>query len=562
VSPRPVIFISAVTRELRSARQLVSNTLTFLGYEPEWQDVFSSEQGDLRGMLRRRIDACKGVVQLVGQCYGAEPPTVDESFGRVSYTQYEALYAHQQKKKVWYLILNDDFTTDPHDPEPEELHDLQIAYRRRLKSENLIRYSFSSPEALEANVLKLRDDLNRLRRGVKQWAAAVAILLLVSVGLSLWLVQHQSEISHTFGKTVGALQGEAEKQSKTIEQANRTIKHTDQAANEMQAVSKRNDVFMRSVNSNMDLTVALSLLDRAQQSRDGSDQGQIDAIESLLARGHNYDNSDLSGISFRGAHLAKANFKGARLHFVNLTSVKAEGADFSDTGLRFARLDEGNFEGASLSQSYSPFLWGEKAIFNKANLSGANFFSADLRNASFRGANLKNTSFAFADLRGAHFDDADLTGAYFIGAVLDGAIFTGATIADTDFNAAAADNIKLTSNQLLGICRHESALKWFVKVLEQWPSNKYSTGLEYETIVDSQYEWSIENKSLPLRPAATAAKAAGFDAQFPAEQQFHLDRSYVEKAGRYEAVHDRVETHVRFLIQNLSNDRMLKVDGK
>ena len=79
MSPRPVIFISAVSKELGSARQLVANTLTFLGYEPEWQDVFGTEQGDLRGMLQRRIDASKGVVQLVGDCYGAEPPTPDRA---------------------------------------------------------------------------------------------------------------------------------------------------------------------------------------------------------------------------------------------------------------------------------------------------------------------------------------------------------------------------------------------------------------------------------------------------------------------------------------------------
>jgi len=96
MSPRPTIFISAVSKELRSARQLVANTLTFLGYEPIWQDIFGTETGDLRQMLRTQIDQSKGVVQLVGQCYGAEPPTPDPDFGRVSYTQYEALYARKK----------------------------------------------------------------------------------------------------------------------------------------------------------------------------------------------------------------------------------------------------------------------------------------------------------------------------------------------------------------------------------------------------------------------------------------------------------------------------------
>jgi len=53
MSPRPAIFISAVSSELRSARQLVANTLIFLGYEPEWQDLFGTEEGDLRAVLRR-----------------------------------------------------------------------------------------------------------------------------------------------------------------------------------------------------------------------------------------------------------------------------------------------------------------------------------------------------------------------------------------------------------------------------------------------------------------------------------------------------------------------------
>ena len=138
MSPRSAIFISAVSRELKSARQLVANTLTFLGYEPEWQDIFGTEEGDLRAILRRRIDSCKGVVQLVGQCYGAEPPVSDEQFGRVSYTQYEALYANSKRKKVWYLFLDESFPTDPHEEEYEEKQRLQSDYRARLKADVLI----------------------------------------------------------------------------------------------------------------------------------------------------------------------------------------------------------------------------------------------------------------------------------------------------------------------------------------------------------------------------------------------------------------------------------------
>ena len=120
----PLIFISAVSRELRSGRQLAANTLTFLGYQPIWQDIFGTETGDLRGMLRQQIDQCKGVLQIVGKCYGAEPPEADPEFGRVSYTQYEALYARKRGKKVWYLFIDETFPVDVCEGEPEELRAL------------------------------------------------------------------------------------------------------------------------------------------------------------------------------------------------------------------------------------------------------------------------------------------------------------------------------------------------------------------------------------------------------------------------------------------------------
>jgi tetratricopeptide (TPR) repeat protein len=197
VTVRPIIFISAVSKELRSARQLVANTLQLLGYEPDWQDIFGTEEGELRGMIRRRIDASAGVVQLVGQCYGIEPPTIDEQFGRVSYTQYEALYAKQRGKKVWYLLLNPDFTADPHDAEPEELRALQTAYRQRVREGDQLYYPLSSSDALEVQVLKLRDDLAQLRRRGKQWAAGVLALLVIIAALIIWQVRggHQTQRS-------------------------------------------------------------------------------------------------------------------------------------------------------------------------------------------------------------------------------------------------------------------------------------------------------------------------------------------------------------------------------
>ncbi len=191
MTPRPPIFISAVSKELRSARQLVANTLQFLGYQPLWQDIFGMEQGDLRAMLRLQVDQCQGVVQLVGLAYGAEPPAPDEEFGRVSYTQYEALYARKRGKKIWYLFIDETFPIDAYDPESAEARELQQAYRRRLQADSHLYHPLTSSEGLEAGVLKLRDDLSRLRRGVKQWAIGVAALLVIITGLAIWIVYAQ-----------------------------------------------------------------------------------------------------------------------------------------------------------------------------------------------------------------------------------------------------------------------------------------------------------------------------------------------------------------------------------
>jgi uncharacterized protein YlxW (UPF0749 family) len=68
---------------------------------------------------------------------------------------------------------------------------LQAAYRRRLQSDTHIFHPLTSHEALEAGVLKLRDDLTRLRRGVKRWAVGITVLLLLVAAASIWLVQAQ-----------------------------------------------------------------------------------------------------------------------------------------------------------------------------------------------------------------------------------------------------------------------------------------------------------------------------------------------------------------------------------
>ena len=157
-------------------------------------------------MLRDKIDQSKGVVQLVGQCYGAEPASPDPDFGRVSYTQYEALYARKKGIKVWYLFMDEDFPIDPHEPEPQEQRQLQAAYRGVLKADSHLFHPLKTREALEAGVLKLRDDLTQLRKGARRWAWGIAALLVFVALLVIWLVFGQSKVSSKIDKSQATLE--------------------------------------------------------------------------------------------------------------------------------------------------------------------------------------------------------------------------------------------------------------------------------------------------------------------------------------------------------------------
>ena len=143
-----------------------------------WQDIFGTEAGDLRAMLRKKIDACHAVIQLVGFRYGAEPPNVAEQGSRVSYTQYEAKYAAERGKRVWYFV---DVGPPSSFDEPRELRELQERYRKGIVSGKAIYYQLyiADDAALKNAVHGIRDDLAKTRRGFRRWATAVIVLLLM-----------------------------------------------------------------------------------------------------------------------------------------------------------------------------------------------------------------------------------------------------------------------------------------------------------------------------------------------------------------------------------------------
>ena len=206
---KPLIFISSVSRELRTARQLVANTLHALGYEPVWQDIFETSPDDLREMLRKKIDTCSAVLQIVGHAYGAEPPTPDATFGRCSYTQYEALYARSRKKPVYYLIAEHDLPRDaaaetidtPRDEsdaakaDAAERQRLQSVYRQGVLTAEQVYYSTKTLEELEQQVRSLQLKVEQMEKEVTEAAEKNAPYRSVSSGNLKFdvFISHSSE---------------------------------------------------------------------------------------------------------------------------------------------------------------------------------------------------------------------------------------------------------------------------------------------------------------------------------------------------------------------------------
>jgi uncharacterized protein YjbI with pentapeptide repeats len=306
-----------------------------------------------------------------------------------------------------------------------------------------------------------------------------------------------------------------------------------------------------------DLTAsAEQRLERSMMSRDGSSQGQVKALEFLVSKGYTYDGVDLSGVNLSGIHLTSGSFIKARFHVAGLARSSCERVDFSGSGFRFAMLDNATFKSTNFSNIYAPFLHGVGAKFISTDLSGTNLSGAALQNASFENSKLRGSSFAFADLRGAQFRDSDLTDTNFEGAVLTGASFVGSQFSNVAFDGAVTDNANLSNEQRQGLCRIQdssgstTSFKYMMRLLEEWKSDKYDSGYEFEEIVSGTDE--ITYKIDPeLRKCSKGDSAVGFVSEFPAEWQVHVERNYTEKAGRREAMTDQVNNQISFVTRQI-----------
>jgi tetratricopeptide (TPR) repeat protein len=158
---KPVIFLSAVSRELKSAREFAVDTLQSCDLGVVAQDMFCAPSGDLRQALREKIDPCQGLVQLVGQQYGFEPPTHDEPFDPCSYTQYEARHGLKLKLKVWFLLLDPAYPVDDASAESARDRGLQQVWHERILGSGYLYHRIKEQRDLEIILRRIAHELNR-----------------------------------------------------------------------------------------------------------------------------------------------------------------------------------------------------------------------------------------------------------------------------------------------------------------------------------------------------------------------------------------------------------------
>ncbi|MBD2462104.1 pentapeptide repeat-containing protein [Oscillatoria sp. FACHB-1407] len=112
----------------------------------------------------------------------------------------------------------------------------------------------------------------------------------------------------------------------------------------------------------------------------------------------------------------------------NLEQADFAGACLMDVGLTSSNLEKANFNSAKLNRADLSATNLSKANLNKANLNKANLSRADLSGACLIGADLSGANLSAANLTRANLTNADLSNADLSRAVFDQTIMPDGTL--------------------------------------------------------------------------------------------------------------------------------------
>lgn len=136
--PKPKVFISATSRDLKSYREVVTAWAEQQDYDPVVQDYFGvqSDYGTVVHMLRDKLAPCDAVIHLAGMFYGFEPTNRPSGEMRRSYTQLEFELGKVFQRQVFRFIAREDYKPDNEFTQTDEQAELQRIHRQRLMQGN------------------------------------------------------------------------------------------------------------------------------------------------------------------------------------------------------------------------------------------------------------------------------------------------------------------------------------------------------------------------------------------------------------------------------------------
>lgn len=320
-----------------------------------------------------------------------------------------------------------------------------------------------------------------------------------------------------------------------------------------------------------DLSLAQQTLDRALEIKDGSLQGQVKAIEKLIAAGYEFTNSNFNGVALSGARLIKTDFSSASFQLANLQKTNFSNTTLNGADLNFAYLEKALLDEVKAEKTYLQYIQGNESSFRKANLKRSSFFMSRLKNADFSNADLTGACLAYCDLTGANFTGANLTDAWFFGSVLDEAIFDDAIIQNTEASGAVADNNTFTNVQKGELKRIRISNSQ--DRLQIWGSTRNELSYDYKSPSFKGYYNGFHriypriSESLDFRKDSENRPVGAFrnfkgSISGSISEYYWFNSKFWKSGERGNKLKVYLRNHIKFLLENLKLQKILEGNGE
>ena len=205
----PKVFISAASRDLRSFRRTVRDSLDCKEVLAVWEEAFSTDYRKITSLIKSKICQCDAMIHVVGFACGELPPEPLLGYGVLSYTQLEFQIAHELRIPIFCFIADDPENLD--DPEEQDGNESELKLKLQEKHRQFLLHYYRPEIRYRFNT---REDLIRLVERIHFPSMGIPVL---PDQLALGEIQERSsysrftEASKLWGRVISENDGLAEK---------------------------------------------------------------------------------------------------------------------------------------------------------------------------------------------------------------------------------------------------------------------------------------------------------------------------------------------------------------